>query len=103
MPIGHLCRCAESRVRRLDPDDDTRPRGRLVKENPRHSKGARGILCIPAPFLARHSATIFLVKYFFFDFIPAGERTYGAMQCASLEAAGASGDAILDAAGHAGM
>ena len=33
----------------------------------------------------------------------AGERTYGAMQCASLEAAGASGDAILDAAGHAGM
>ncbi len=32
-----------------------------------------------------------------------GERTYGAMQCASLEAAGASGDAILDAAGHAGM
>lgn len=31
------------------------------------------------------------------------ERTYGAMQCASLEAAGASGDAILDAAGHAGM
>jgi hypothetical protein len=43
------------------------------------------------------------VKYFFFDFIPAGERTYGAMQCASLEAAGASGDAILDAAGHAGM
>jgi hypothetical protein len=32
-----------------------------------------------------------------------GERTYGAMQCASLEAAGASGDATLDAAGHAGM
>jgi hypothetical protein len=32
-----------------------------------------------------------------------GERTYGAMQCASLEAAGASGDTVLDAAGHAGM
>ncbi len=39
------------------------------------------------------------------DLLPAftGERTYGAMQCASLQAAGASGDDIFDAAGHAGM